>query len=216
VAGRGISSAVVSLVVLMIVLGVVFIAGFLNKSQVSKTPTICYPLGKRVVSVTITTTKTVEGVVKKWTEVFISTESLGPELSPPTTFDGPRNLTQKGDATLEAILSSRTLKPCDVLWIKVKLKGPPDFLWGSTRLKVLKADGTIVYEVILKEHKPLWSNATIQNERTFITGWRAGPPGYPYDVPYLSDVTPGRYLLVLERGSGEGVLRVEVPFEVVG
>ena len=113
-------------------------------------------------------------------------------------------------------MSSSEVEVCGVLWIKMRLTGPVNKLWGSTRLTILGADGKRVYDLVMVEHMPTcYADNMSQMERVSTISWRAGRPGYPHDEACLSDVFPREYLLVLERGVGDDKLRIETNFRVV-
>jgi|GEM_PF-4274084 len=136
--------------------------------------------------------------------------------SPPEEFEGPVLLAEKDNVTMEVALSSKEVEVCDLLWIRMKLTGPVNKLWGSTRLTILRADGKKVYDLVLVEHMPTYYAHNIsQMERVSTISWRAGRPGYPHDEAYLSDVFPGDYVLILERGTGDDKLRIETNFRIV-
>lgn len=179
--------------------------------------TTCQPPSKELVTVTRTTTSTINGAVREWLVLIVSEVQVGPEVQPPSQFTGPKAVARQGDVTMEVTLSDRSVKRCDVLWLNARLQGPPDDLWGSSELTVLDSKGSKVYGVVLIEHMPMWSESSIPppTERVVLLGWRAGPPGYPYDVPYLTDVTPGHYTLVLTRSATDVTLRIEAAFDVV-
>jgi len=137
-------------------------------------------------------------------------------VSPPEKFQGPVLLAEKDNVTMEIILSSKEVEVCGVLWIKMRLTGPANKLWGPTRFMILRADGKKVYDLVMVEHMPThYAHNMSQMERVSTISWKAGRPGYPYDEAYLSDVFPGDYLLVLERGTGDDKLRIETNFRVV-
>ena len=142
--------------------------------------------------------------------------NLPMSMSSPEAFKGPVLLAEKDDVTMEVALSSKEVEVCDLLWIKMRLTGPANKLWGSTRLTILRADGKKVYDLVMVEHMPTYYAHNIsQMERVLTISWRAGRPGYPHDEAYLSDVFPGDYLLVLERGIGNDKLRIEMNFSIV-
>ena len=142
--------------------------------------------------------------------------SLPMPVFPPEKFEGPVLLAEKDNVTMEITLSSREVEVCNVLWIKMRLRGPANKLWGPTRLTILRADGKKVYDLVMVEHMPThYAHNMSQMERVSTISWRAGRPGYPHDEAYLSDVFPGDYVLVLERGIGDDKLRIEVNFIVV-
>ena len=137
-------------------------------------------------------------------------------VSPPEEFEGPVLLAEKDNITMEITLSSREVEVCDVLWIKMRLTGPANKLWGPTRLTILRADGRKVYDLVMVEHMPTYyAHNMSQMERVSMISWRAGRPGHPHGEAYLSDIFPGDYVLVLERGIGNGKLRIEVNFRIV-
>jgi len=137
-------------------------------------------------------------------------------ISPPEKFQGPVLSAEKDNITMEVTLSNKEVEICDLLWIKIRLTGPANKLWGSTRLTILRANGKKVYDLVMVEHMPTYyAHNMSQMERVSTISWRAGRPGYPHDEAYLSDVSPGDYMLVLERGIGDDKLRIEMNFRII-
>ena len=137
-------------------------------------------------------------------------------ISPPEKFQGPVLSAEKDNITMEVTLSRKEVEICDLLWIKMRLTGPANKLWGSTRFTILRADGKKVYDLVMVEHMPTYyAHNMSQMERVSTISWRAGRPGYPHDEAYLSEVFPGDYILVLERGIGDDKLRIETSFRIV-
>ncbi|MBI2938413.1 MAG: hypothetical protein HYY22_09415 [Thaumarchaeota archaeon] len=177
----------------------------------------CQPLGKKLVTVTTTTTQVINGTMKEGADITVSTEQVGPEVQPPSQFIGPKAVTSQGNVTMEVTLSDKSIKTCDVLWLNIGLQGTPNKLWGSSELTVLNSNGSKVYSAVIAERMPLLSNLKISppTERVIPLGLRAGPPGYPYEGTYFTDVTPGHYTLVLTRAATDVTLRIEAAFDVV-